>query len=779
MPETADLALAPPLKANTSLPPLPQLSGYELIREKGRGPRAVVYKARRLFENDIVAVKLFHPGACDLVMQGRLEEGIERTEGLHHQGLVKALGFGRANGERAFLVMEYASGEALSSFLFRGQKFPPLKTVAVVMHCARTLNYAVGKGFNHGRLHPGALILSKNNVRIIGIGMGDRAEHAEWPAGKDQSPHVFEPLIYTAPEAMPSKPEPANKGAVDVYALGAIFFHMLTCTPPFKCSDEGALLLERASLKPKHPVVWPVDTFATLSPEAIELVEAMLAPDPAERPTFDQVITRCIAIQNLLQKAGVTAGADFGDPSKPDGGTEVLPKQAKSTKSSSKSSSHAVATLPLAKAQKKEGTPPPLPEPLPAASAVKKVSQRMAHKYAPRSFVDTFFSLLLFAATILVVLGVVYVTIQPQLPPQYQFAQSLMMPEKTAALAEPSKGAETKAPAEAPKQVVVVATPEEEKLARRQLDTIEEMLKSNQLTPSPGLGKVLRGIAERAGVASSTGIRASIRAGDIEAQVAAARPNEALAPELAKALNSAAEALRNVTQPPPTPVAPPEPPPAGKAPEPVKPEPVKPPEPAKPALLPVADAVKDSRTLLRTFSYAKAKEIIDQFASKADTEQKRLAEDFKLTVNLEEGLFERTRAKLLDQIKKSAKHESPLQVFLPKPGFPKESIAIDIINFDEKGLHLLDRSVPNSTAKVTPWERAAPAQVLNLFMAPALTARNNLEDQLGIAAYAFNRGLSLEAEEALGRAQAVQGGKERADGLADIFTRLARATESK
>ncbi len=770
MSDTADLTLAPSVKTNSALPPLPKISGYELIREKGRGPRAVVYKARRIFENDIVAVKLFHPGACDITMQGRLETGIERTEGLHHPGMIKALGFARDEQERAFLVMEYASGEALSSFLFRRQQFPVLKAVGVVLHCARTLHYAASKGFTHGRLHPGAVILSRNNVRIAGIGMGERSEHAEWPAGKDQSPHVFEPLIYAAPELMPSKADAVNKAAADVYSLGAIFFHMLTCTPPFKCSDEGALEAERASLKPRHPVVWPVETFATLSPEATELVEAMLAPAPADRPVYDEIIARCVAIQNLLTK-GVDGAVEFGGGKNAEGTPDASGKLR--TKSAGKSSSHAVATVGKSTASKDAATP--AAGDTAAASASRRVSQRTARAQAPRSFADIFFSMLLFGMTLLVLLAVAYITIQPQLQPEYQFVKSLLVPPATSApgVAAPEPKAVVPEPVGPPKQIVVVASPEEEKLARRQLDTIEEMLKSNQLTPSEGLAKVLRSIAERAGVASSTGIRAIIRAGDIEAQVANARPTDTIAPELARALTSAAEALKNVTQaPPPPPPAPVAPPVAAK----IEPPKV---EAPKPVLAGAAEAVKEARTMMRSFGYPKAKEFIAQFAAKGDTEQKRLADDFKLSMNLEEGLFERTRAKLLDQIKKSPKHESPLQVFIPKPGAPKETTAIDIINFDEKGLHLLDRGTPNATEKVTPWERAPASQVLNLFMAPTLTARNNLEDQLGIAAFAFNRGLAVEAEEALGRAQAVPGGKERADALADIFTRVSRAVDGK
>src|SRR5262249_48319257 len=150
----------------------PAVPGFELLREKGRGRHATVYKARRVSDGNTVAIKLFHPGACDRAMTTRLQERIAATASLQHLGVVRTLELKTDNG-RTFAVMEYATGEALSNFLFRQQRFPASKALSVLLHCARTLASVAPKGFYHGRLSPGSLVLSRNNVRILGVGMGE------------------------------------------------------------------------------------------------------------------------------------------------------------------------------------------------------------------------------------------------------------------------------------------------------------------------------------------------------------------------------------------------------------------------------------------------------------------------------------------------------------------------------------------------------------------------------------------------------------------------------
>ena len=761
---------------DTPVEPLPKISGYALMREKGRGPKAVVYKARRIFENDLVAVKLFHPGACDRAMAAQLQTGVEKTEDLKHSGLIRALGFG-TDEKRPFLVLEYASGESLANFMFRGQQFPPAKATAVVLYCARTLKFAADKGFCHGRLHPGRIILGRNNVRIAGVGMGERPEHAAWSG---QFQHRFEPLIYTPPEALPSKPFPdKNASAVDIFSLGAILFQMLTCTPPYKGGDEGTLLAERARLK--NPVEWPAGARIAYPKDLTNLIDAMLSHDPSKRPGYDEMITKLTAQQAALQSSGLEAwhGADAASSS----------GNAMKNLSAAETARAAIAKTVLD--QPKSFTPTALsgaaasssaaPIPTVPLLATKKPGEshrmpltRSARHLAKRSVFDVVFSTLLFCMTAVVFCCAVYVTLQPYMPEKYRLvARWIPTPENAAARAVPTTSTNVKGSdgnSAAAKPAIDSANPEEGALALRQLDKIQEMLRNSDILPSAGLAKVLRSISDRAGRTTPTGIRALILAGEIESKISPGKAFE-LPPQMPVA--PVAAPVAPVTTAPKV-----ETPATAKPVAVAQPEPAKPPvAPAKPADAPkpiagVTAAVKVARSQLKYFGYAKAKESLEQFAAKGNTEQKRIAADYRTLISYEEGLYERCHSKLIDHIKKDPRHESLLQVF-PRENDP---IGDDIIDFDEKGLSILVKGGNNKGVKITPWDKFPAKQVLNLLI--PLSNKASIEDQIGMAVFAYNRGLTVEAEDALGKAEAMPNGKDKAGAVTDTFAKITRALEA-
>lgn len=747
---------------------LPAISGYELLREKGRGPKAVVYKARRVFENDTVAVKLFHRGVCDRTLAAKLEAGIQKTADLAHPGLIRALGFGSDNGH-SFLVMEYASGESLSNFLFRQQQFPPAKALSVILHFARTLKFCADKNFFHGRLHPGRVILGRNTARIAGVGMGERPEHAAWSV---QHSHFFEPLVYTAPEAMPTKTYPENNiAAVDIYSLGAILFHVLTCTVPFKGSDEASLEAERRNMK--GALEWPGDSRSAYVPEIVALIETMLSADPAKRPTYDSLIQSLSKLQADAQKSNADSwhpsesvapiaasshgglNAIFADPGKMTGAPTQIGKTAK-TNGAAASSAAPLATTVLQPDSKRADPSRP--------------SRRTPIVVPKRSGWDVFFSTLLICMTATVFLCVAYVTAQPYLPEKYQFFKKLAAKPSEANAQNGSAGNAATKPgttdAGAAKVVQEPAVdPTEELIAQRQLEKIREMLRSGEIKASPGVVKTLRAIAERAGKTSQTAINALIQAGNIEDQLANAKQPDAPPAPAPKVENPAPK----TETPAPKTEAAKAPPVPEKPPENVVPP--KPPDTPK-ALNAFASTVAQSRTQLKYFGYPKAKEFVEQFAVKGDAEQKRNAADFQTLVNYEEGLYERCRAKLLDQIKKHPKHESPLQLF-PRKDDP---VGDDIIDFDDKGLHILVKGGANKGVKITPWDKFPAGQVLNLLL--PLSTQNSLDDQLGIAVFAFNRGLQVESAGALGKAEQLPNGKEKATAIGDLFTKITRALDA-
>ena len=285
--------------APAELATFPELPGFRLIQELGRSPKGIIYKTRRLIEQDIVAVKLFRDAtAKEPDFRQNLERNAENTFLLEHPGLVRCLGCLEAEG-RLMLLMEYAKGEPLSRALQRNVRFLPPRALGIAMQCAEALHYAYQRRRFHGRLHPGDVILSEDEVRLPGVGLGERPEHPSWNA---KDPHLFEPLIYTATEALPSKPLPVSdegRRAMDLYSLGALLYHMLTGAPPFRGTDEGTILQERLSLQPAV-ARWPKGAEKTLPARAINLVERLLSADPTARGVYESVLA---ALDEALREA--------------------------------------------------------------------------------------------------------------------------------------------------------------------------------------------------------------------------------------------------------------------------------------------------------------------------------------------------------------------------------------------------------------------------------------------------------------------------------------------
>jgi serine/threonine protein kinase len=300
---------------------LPEVKGLRLLQELGRSPKGIIYKARRLVEQDVVAAKILRPSRCEKSFLAALPKKAESTFVLEHKGLVRSLGCIEEDG-RLVLLMDYAHGEPASRVLQGGKALPLSRALLAGLQCANSLHYAALHNMHHGRLHPGDIILGEDHARITGVGLGQRPEHAAWA---EADAPAFEPLIYIAPEAMPSKPfpaTPAGQTAADIYSLGAIIFHFLTGAPPFRGTDEGALEAERKAIS--GPVVWPADKKPHIPAEVVVLVDRMLAPGHPVRPAYEAVVailSRALAAADKAEAAhGAQAGPETLTPSSLRGG---------------------------------------------------------------------------------------------------------------------------------------------------------------------------------------------------------------------------------------------------------------------------------------------------------------------------------------------------------------------------------------------------------------------------------------------------------------------------
>ena len=215
------------------LPPAnPTVRGYEILGELGRGGMGVVYKARQLRLNRIVALKMILAGDHASPDAGRrfLAEA-ESVARLHHPHIVQIFAFGDSDG-RPYFEMEYVAGGSLASRL-DGTPRPPRDAARLVETLARAIHEAHRLGIVHRDLKPANILLTAEGVpKIADFGLAKCLDVENGPSGTQL---IVGSPSYMAPEQAGQSWTP-DRPAADVYSLGAILYELLAGRPPFQAA---------------------------------------------------------------------------------------------------------------------------------------------------------------------------------------------------------------------------------------------------------------------------------------------------------------------------------------------------------------------------------------------------------------------------------------------------------------------------------------------------------------------------------------------------------------
>jgi serine/threonine-protein kinase len=174
------------------------------------------------------------------------------------------------------VVTEYVEGPTLASRIGNGRRLPESESLAIASHLCEAVDYLHGRDIVHYDLKPGNVILCEDGtLRLIDFGLAHSVVKGRFGLLGPPGPAVAT-ADYAAPEQISHR---RGKRSVDIYALGAILYEMLTGHPPFEGDDPFVVASARQIGDPPAP--------RTLNPavslQAEEIALRALRRDPAER----------------------------------------------------------------------------------------------------------------------------------------------------------------------------------------------------------------------------------------------------------------------------------------------------------------------------------------------------------------------------------------------------------------------------------------------------------------------------------------------------------------
>jgi serine/threonine-protein kinase len=253
-----------------------QIPGYQILGKLGAGAMAIVYRAKQLSLDRMVAIK---------VLPKRFSENPEYVERfyregqaaakLNHNNIVQAFDVGEAGGYHYF-VMEYVEGKTIYDDLATGNAFGEAEALEIIIQVAHALAHAHARGLIHRDVKPKNIIITNDGVVKL-ADMGLARETTDIETATTEAGKAYGTPYYIAPEQIRGKID--IDGRADIYGLGSTLYHMVTGRVPFMA--DGPTDVMRKHLK--EQLIPPDHINTALSGGISEVIEVMMAKTREER----------------------------------------------------------------------------------------------------------------------------------------------------------------------------------------------------------------------------------------------------------------------------------------------------------------------------------------------------------------------------------------------------------------------------------------------------------------------------------------------------------------
>ncbi len=212
---------------------------YEVLQILGEGGMGAVYKARDIELNRMVALKVIRPDlAGNQAIIDRFKQELLLATQVTHKNVIRIYDLSEADGMK-FITMEYVEGEDLRGLMQKKGKLAPEEAVEIMQQTCRALEAAHSAGIIHRDLKPQNIMRDKTGrILVMDFGLARTLEGD----GMTQTGALVGTMDYMSPEQALGKDLDQRS---DVFALGLIFYELLTGKMPYKADSVVASLLKR------------------------------------------------------------------------------------------------------------------------------------------------------------------------------------------------------------------------------------------------------------------------------------------------------------------------------------------------------------------------------------------------------------------------------------------------------------------------------------------------------------------------------------------------------
>jgi serine/threonine-protein kinase len=267
---------------------------FRLDGEAGRGGMAVVYRARDLRTDRVVALKVLRATAS-AGGAARFRREITLAAGLAHPHILPVLDSGECDG-RLWYTMPLVGGESLGDLTRREGALPIARVIQILREIAEALGWAHGHGVVHRDLKPDNVLLEDGRAIVADFGVAKALVTATSGAFAARADDIRTATgvgvgtpTYMAPEQAAGEKSVDHRA--DLYALGVIAYELLAGAPPFTGPSRQTLITALLTERPR-----PLSAHRRDVPAALEaLVMRLLAKQAADRPASASEVSAVLA----------------------------------------------------------------------------------------------------------------------------------------------------------------------------------------------------------------------------------------------------------------------------------------------------------------------------------------------------------------------------------------------------------------------------------------------------------------------------------------------------